>query len=386
MKKTAFLMIGLILIVGVPLISQNKSKHTKSVRTTLVDLHRVDSSIIASGNLIHKDRVELRAEVIGKVVEIFVKEGDQVKAGQLLMRIDDEQYKARVNQQSAQVSRQKSELSSLFLDLEIATRQWQRQQKLFKQGLSTQSQHDEAHYRKASAELKLESGKSALAHSKALLEETQETLNKTRISAPIDGVLTSLDVAIGETVVSGTMNMIGSSIMTISNENSLVTEVYVDEADAAALVIGLPVEVFVIASPNTPLKGRVSFIANTAKRRPGRNNLSFAVEIALDDVSHSFLRPGMSCRAEIFTNKLDSVLALPLSAIMFSEAESKYYVFVNDNGTAKKVSVKVGTSDDQMQQMISGVTQGQQVLVGPAKILRRLSHGDSISLIESKKL
>lgn len=133
------------------------------------------------------------------------------------------------------------------------------------------------------------------------------------------------------------------------------------------------------------MKGRVESIAISAKQPSGSQSLSFEVKIIFTDTNGVVLRPGMSCRAEIFTNTNEEVLAVPIQAIQIEEDielnETMFTVFVNDAGIARKKDVEVGISDDQYQEIISGLNAGEQVIIGPDRALRSLEDGDRIELL-----
>jgi len=170
--------------------------------------------------------------------------------------------------------------------------------------------------------------------------------------------------------------------MTIANPASIYTEVLVDEADIANIEIGQRAEIVAIAYPDQPMTGVVRFIANTAKIAPGRTGLSFVVKIDITDPGEVVLRPGMSCRAEIFTQQEQSVAAVPIEAVIFeedrAELRSEHFIFINDNGVARKTKVEIGLSDDEYQELISQVDSNIEIVVGPNREIRNLIDGDRI--------
>jgi HlyD family secretion protein len=131
------------------------------------------------------------------------------------------------------------------------------------------------------------------------------------------------------------------------------------------------------------MQGIVRFIANTAKIAQGRTGLSFVVKIDIADRGNVTLRPGMSCRAEIFTQQEKNVAAIPIEAVIFeedrAELRSEYYMFVNDGGVARKTKIEVGLSDDEYQELISVVDDDIEIIVGPNKELRNLIDGDLLN-------
>ncbi|MFT4861210.1 MAG: HlyD family secretion protein, partial [Pseudohongiellaceae bacterium] len=228
----------------------------------------------------------------------------------------------------------------------------------------------------------LKSSKERLAQVEAQLDQVNDQLSKTKIVAPIDGVITSLDIKVGETAIASSTNIPGSSLMTIANPASIYTEVLVDEADVATIQIGQRAEIVAIAYPDQPMLGEVRYIANTAKVAPGRQGLSFTVKIQIIDAGDVVLRPGMSCRAEIFTRQDQQVSAIPIQAILFeedrSELRSEHFIFINDNGIAKKTKVDVGLSDDEYQELLSDIDSNIEIVVGPNQELRHLLEGDRL--------
>jgi len=359
--------------------------NVRTVETETLARRSIQASVLASGRLAHEEEVKLMAEEIGRVTQLFVDEGDHVKAGDLLLQIDDEAHRAAVEQSRAQVRLQEIAIERQRLRLENLRKQWERQEALYQRGLIDQDSFDLMTNELRLAEVDLQSSIEQLSQARAQLEQAEDRLRKTRVYAPIDGVVTSLDIEVGETAISSTTNVPGSTLMTIANPASIHTEVNVDEADIANVEVGQKAHVYAIAYPDVPIEGVIESIAVTAKvpeGQQGQQGLSFAVKIRLDPPEGVRLRPGMSCRAEIFTTRKDDVLAVPVQAIFVEEnrAENRrsYSVFVNDGGTARKVEVKVGLSDDAYQEVIEGLEDGDEIVIGPDRVLRTLSDGDRI--------
>jgi HlyD family secretion protein len=160
----------------------------------------------------------------------------------------------------------------------------------------------------------------------------------------------------------------------------------VDEADIANIALGQRAEIVAIAYPDDPMEGVVRFIANTAKVAQGRQGLSFTVKINITESHGVTLRPGMSCRAEIFTAAGEAVPTIPIQAILIEEDRTQdrndHYIFVNEDGVARKTIIQVGISDDEFQEIISGVKVGAEIITGPDSELRHLMDGDAIDLKE----
>lgn len=386
MKKFRKLLLILLLISGVvalPLVNRYfTGVDAKEVEVSTVSERIINPSILASGFLAHEEEVMLSSEVIGKVAEIFVEEGDRVQAGQLVLRVDDINFLAGLEQAEASVRLNTIDIERQEVRIGNLERQFARTSSLYESNLVGEEEFDTMRNQLELAGIDLKSSRERLAQAQAQLEQVNDQLSKTRIVSPIDGVVTSLDIKVGETAIASSTNIPGSSLMTIANPQSIYTEVLVDEADIANLAVGQRAEIVAIAYPDEPIHGVVRYIANTAKAELNRQGLSFTVEIDILDSGNVVLRPGMSCRAEIFTALDQAVPAVPIQALIFEEDRSQllseYFLFVNDGGVARKTPVQVGTSDDEFQELTSGIDGDVEIVVGPDRELRHLLDGDRL--------
>jgi len=402
MKKPIIIAVILCLIIGVPVIKKVTSGDSiKKVDVEALGYHSIKASIIASGNLNHEEKVQLSTEVIGKVKSIFVKEGDKVTKGQLLLQIDDEAYISATEQNQAAVRMQKIAIERFQSNHQNLLAQWQRKKVLFDKKLIDTQTFDAISLELASADFQVKSGREQLTQAEAQLAQAKNNLAKTRAYSPIDGVVTSLTIKVGETAIAGTMNFAASSLMTIANPASLQAEVNVDEADITNVAVGQRAEVVAIAHSDQPINGKVAFIAETAKVAAGRSGLSFAVKIRFEDNKDIKLWPGMSARAEIFTSGETSKLAVPIQAIVAHHGDDKkdgtnadesknstakattHYIFVADANKARRVTVTLGLSDDEFQEITStnkdNLKPGDKIILGPDRILRYLKDGETIT-------
>jgi HlyD family secretion protein len=343
----------------------------------------IQASVLASGSLVHEEEVELTTEEIGKVTEIFVEEGDHVTSGQLLLTIDDETFRAAVEQREAIVRIQEIAIQRQQLTLDNLRTQWERKEELHQRDLIDEDSFDVATNELGIAEIDLRSSHESLSQARAQLEQAADRLSKTRTYSPIDGTVTSLDIKVGETAISSTTNIPGSSLMTIANPDSIHTEVNVDEADIANIAIGQRTLVYAIAYPDQPIKGVIDSIAVSAKVAKGAQGLSFAVKIRLEKTEGVVLRPGMSCRAEIFTEIVDGILAVPIQAVLIDEdrrvSQTRYHVFLHEDGVVREAKVTIGLSDDTYQEITDGLSEGDVVIIGPDRVLRDLEDGDNVT-------
>jgi HlyD family secretion protein len=391
MNKKLMLIIGLVvLVVAVPLINA-RVRGTSAVEVEVEKLEPrvIQSSVLASGKLVHEEEVKLTTEEIGRVTAVYVDEGQKVERGELVLQIDDQRLKAAVEQQQASVRMQEIAIQRQQLNVQNLRTQWERQRGLHERKLIDENTFTMATNSLEIGEVDLMSSKESLEQARALLDQQEDRLSKTRVYAPIDGTITSLDIKVGETAIASSTNIPGSSLMTIANPASIHTEVNVDEADIADVEIGQKARVFAIAYPDQPVEGVVESIAVSAKIAEGQQGQSFAIKIRLLDPEKITLRPGMTCRAEIFTATKGGVLAAPIQAILVEENlttdEVRRDVFVNRDGRAVKTSVEVGIADDSYQEIVSGLSPGDEVVTGPDRVLRALEDGDRISIAKGSR-
>ncbi|MDB2505274.1 efflux RND transporter periplasmic adaptor subunit [Gammaproteobacteria bacterium] len=383
LKKIAVVALILGTVIALPFINRTVFGTARKEVTVAGITERVISpSILASGFLAHEEEVMLSSEVIGRVAELYVEEGDAVTAGQLVLQVEDINFIAGLEQSEAAVRINTIDIERQEIRIGNLENQYERSRTLYERGMIGSDEFEMMRNQLDLARIDLKSARERLTQSEAQLDQIEDQLSNTKIVSPIDGVVTSLDIKVGETAIASSTNIPGSSLMTIANPASIYTEVLVDEADVANIAIGQRVEIVAIAYPDQPMIGTVRYIANTAKIAPGRQGLSFTVKIDIIDAGDVVLRPGMSCRAEIFTRQDQSVTAVPLQAILFEEdraaLRNDYFVFVNDNGIARKTKIEVGISDDEYQELLTGIEGNVEIVVGPDEELRHLLEGDEI--------
>ena len=410
MKRKYVVGLGLAALLCVPVIL--KVTRTDPARTVEIDhiaYRDIKSSILASGHLLYEEQVLLSPEVIGKVSTMFVKEGQTVTKGDLLMHLDDQSYRAEVAQQEAVVRQQRIVIEQQQLNVANQESQYKRKVELHRMKMLADAAIDDARYAVELAKIDLRNARARLEQVEAIVKQANERLAKTNIRAPISGTITALNIKVGETAVASQVSIAGSSLMTIANTDTMVTEVNVDEADIGKVAVGQEVAIHTAAYPDVAIKGQVLAIPLSPKQNPaqqGQGGASMArnynIKVKLAESKGMTLRPGMTCRAEIFTASSGKSLSLPLQAVLSNNDENtelapkkgekkakvavktENYVFVNKDGKADKRIVTVGVSDDSQQEILSGVVAGEPVITGPYKILRHLKQGDRVTADPAK--
>ena len=391
MKKILIFAGLAVLLVGLPLLSKcTAGTDAKQVEVQKVELKLIKSSILASGTLTFREQVQLRSEVIGQVTELHVEEADEVMKGDPVITLEPKTYQAQVDQAEAQVRIQQIAIERQRLLINTLADRFDRQKAMFAKNLVDTDSYEALKSDLALAKVDLRSLQESLAQVRAALDQSEELLSKTRITSPIDGVVIQVDIKVGETVIAGTTNIPGSTMMVIADPSETLTEVQVDEADIAQVREGQGADVFTAAYPDTPLSGTIQSIASVARQTPGQASLSFLVKILMDKQDSMKIRPGMSVRADIYTESSDETLAIPVQAVLYDEdtdqddegAEEQTYVFVMQDGKAVRKDVEVGISSDSDQEITDGLEEGELVISGPYRILRHLMDGEDVEKAE----
>ncbi|NBU25672.1 MAG: efflux RND transporter periplasmic adaptor subunit, partial [Gammaproteobacteria bacterium] len=263
--------------------------------------------------------------------------------------------------------------------------QYERSQKLAAANLIDRNRLDEDRNQFVLAEADLKSSEEALARALATLGDAREQRGKTEIRAPIKGRIVSLPIKAGEVAIPSTASLAGAQLMKIADTTAIQAEVKVDEGDIAKISLGQSADVFAAAYPDTALKGKVSKIA-LAPTVDGQGR-SYRVTILLSPPAGLQLRSGMSARAVVFLGDGSRQLAVPVEAVVTENPERdvvKRYVWLERGGKARKVEVAVGLSDDRWEAVTSGIKEGERVITGPSRALRRLKEGDPVRQTEAK--
>jgi HlyD family secretion protein len=391
MKKKLLVAAVIAAFFAIPLaikFGASKPKHEAELATVAkLEIH---PSILATGNLVFRQEVQLSAEVIGKVAAVLVKEGEPVKRGQIVLKLDPTVYVAEVAQQEASRRNAAIAIERAQINLANQERNLDRTGQLYKAKYIDISKYDDAVHQVDVAKVDLRASRESLEQANAMLSQSREHLAKTEVRAPIDGTATAVPIKIGETAVASATGIAGSSLMTIADVGSIMAEVNVDEADIARVAVGQQAKVFPAAYPDQPLTGRVESVAMAPKVTLGAaaQGRSYVVKLRLDDPKLA-LRSGMTCRVEIVVGGSAARPAVPIQAVMNEEVagtrdhmKNANYVFVVQDGKAKKTTIELGQSDDANQEVTKGLAVGQTIAVGPARLLRELHDGD---LVTTKK-
>ena len=443
-------MIGLILLLVIGAVWKSKQKPKgEKVEVDTVQKRTIKETVAASGKVFPETEVNISPDVSGEIIEIYIEEGDSVKIGQLLAKIDPDAILSQVERQAASVNNSKAQVARASADIErnnamLAQSQAQKEQitaqlknirsihqrneNMHKEGIISDAEFDQSvsnlqnlQANLKSADASLESAKANLKaaaqsekaaqftvkSNEASLKELKTNLKRTSVFSPMTGIVSMLNVEKGERVVGAGM-MAGTEIMRVANMNAMEVQVDVSENDIPRVQLGDLVEVEVDAYIERKFKGKVTEIANSATSAGTSLNsdqvTNFVVKILIDLSSYAELasnsnrfplRPGMSASVEIFTNEAKDVLSVPIQAVTVREDpdakekegnkgddNSLEVIFVTDSvaDTVKMVPVKTGLQDDTYIEILSGLSDGEEIIVGPySAVSKKLNSGSSIN-------
>lgn len=338
-------------------------------------------TILASGNLVFNNQIQIRSEVTGIVTEVLVEEGDMVKKGQVLLQLDPTAFEADVASYKAAVNTQQIDIEHAMEVTRDLQRQLAVKQRLLNKGMVGQDVVDSLQSQYRIAQIKVKAAKESLKQKQAALEQAVDRLNKTTFKAAMPGLISAVDVKPGETVIAGTTNIVGSALMTLADPSTILAELRVDEADIANVQLQQDVEVFASSDPRKALGGKVVSIGTSARSQGQGRGLFFRVKVLLDNAQR--LYPGMSCRAEIVLAQTEPSLSVPISAVHSSDG--KHFVWLIENNQAKKQPVTVGMATDTHQSITEGIDSDDVVVTGPSRLVSTIKDGSGVTTQTSGK-
>jgi len=420
LKRKTYLIAGaifiLLIIVVVNVISSRKK--TTQVQAEAVKKRNVVEEVSASGWIQPKTRVNITAEVNAEIIAIPVKEGENVTKGQLLIQLDTVQLQKDVENYRYSLNELKARTEAANSSYLQSEEEYNRQKRLFDKKLTSETLFRDAEYAYKSNKYNYEAMLSQTKQGEALYAKAEDNLGKTRIEAPMDGVLTFLDAEVGEIAQAQTAFTQGKTLMTISNLAAFEVEVDVDETEITKISTGQNAKIEVDAFPDSVFLGDVIEIGNTAVRNATGQDQStnFKVKILFNENNQN-IRPGMSATVDIISNTREKVLTVPYGAIVMrmprdtieigttsnssgpgdvqaalpganiadedddqgkeKEKELKG-VFIMRNGKAKFVAVETGVADQKNIEVTSGLAEADSVITGPFKTLRTLKNGENV--------
>lgn len=410
MSRRKKIVIGVVAILGLLIVGKvmgNRGPKETEVRSETVGRHDLVSSVVASGNIEAKTQVDVQSEVQARILKIHVREGDMVQRGQLLVELDQTQFRGSVERAEAGLASSNASLMTARNNRDQAKRNLDRMLELRRtaSGAVTDEQVELAQQSFANAEATLESAGAGNLQAVASLNEARDNLARTRLYAPISGRVVRLAVEEGEVAVPGTFSRDVGLLMRIADLSVIQAKVKVDETDVVRLSLNDSVSVEIDAFPDTAFAGKVTRIANSAATTSATGQSSdraidFEVEVTIDNPPAD-VRPDLSMTASIITsvrkNALsipiisltarpplssgDSAQAVPLTGGSNTKPKDRLGVFVIQNGIARFREVSIGITGEEHFELLSGVAEGDSIVAGPYQAIRDLSDSTRVKIL-----
>ena len=411
-KKTLLIVLVIALVLIVALVVGKKSGafgktgNFKKVETTVIEKIDITETVSATGKIQPEVEVKLSSEVSGEIIELPIAEGQEVKKGDLLVKINPDLYQSSLQRSQASYQNIKANLAQTEASLKQAKANYDRNKTLFEKGVISKSEWDNIVSQYEVAQANKESAFYNVQSAAATVNEAQDNLGRTTIYAPMSGTISKLDAELGERVV-GTQQMAGTEILRVANLGEMEVEVEVNENDIVKVSVGDSAIVEVDAYLGKEFKGLVTEISNSAADGLTADQVTnFDVKVKILEDSYQELkegkpenyypfRPGMTATVDIITSKRSNIVGVPISAIVIKNdttsnrkktgvvstkgEENFECVFVKQNGKAKLQVVKTGIQDDTNIEITAGLEEGVEVITGPYNMVTKLlKPGDKV--------
>ena len=444
--KIRLIIVAVFVVIVVLAVGKKKGfigkENSLKVSTELVEKRTIIETVAANGKIQPEVEVKITPYISGEVISLYVMEGDEVKKGDLLAKIDPEIYisnyermEANLNTQMANEANTKARLVQVKAQYKNAKRSYERNKSLWEQQVISQadwdasvSAYEVAEAEVSAAEQSLVASEYQVSSAKASVKEAKENLNKTSIIAPHAGTVSRLNVEQGERVAGASQFSAGTEIMSVANLNLMEVDVEVNENDIVRVGIGDTAIIEVDAYLNERFNGVISEIATSANitgvSADQVTNFNVKVRILKESYAHLIpenntlyfpFRPGMSATVDIQTETVSDILTIPIQAVTTradttgkvsvraikaadedkpegensedEDKEFKEYVFLYEDGIARMQEVKTGIQDNTYIYIIEGLEEGQEVIVAPYRaVTKKLKNNDEVEKVDKEEL
>lgn len=426
MRKQTKVIIGIISVIvfGSTALLQTMFRGDRGVdvRIEETQLRNLVEIVTASGNIRPRRTVNISSDVSARVAELLVDEGQDVVQGQVLLRLEPDQYEAALSRTQASLAQAQAQQTQQEANLLRTQRDLDRLLTLRSRDsiLVSRQQIDDARTNLDVSEATLSSARHGVSQAQAAVEEAAEQVSKTIFISPMDGRVTRLNVEEGETVIIGTMNNPGSLVLTISDLSVIEVVVQVDETDVPQISLGDSATIRIDAFSDETFSGQVTEIGNSAINPPSQQSagqqaaIDFEVVITLDETGAS-LRPDLSATADIITEMRTSVISVPIIAVTVRETATAVNqsidldqnpslrarqgsretagpgsngsnttldeegVFVVVDGIVTFTPIRIGIAGQEYFEVLAGIDAGDILVAGPYQMIRQLEDGDIVN-------
>ena len=393
-----------VLVAGAGVAYARSRNKATSVLTARVARQDIVSKVTANGKIQAENKVEMSALVQGQVVNLAVREGDKVRKGDFLLQIDRNRAAAEEAGSSAALKASLADRDSAKENVAQAQRDFDRARRNYEARITAEADFQRAQSGLETARSTLEAAQNRVDQMRAGLSANRDTLSKTTVRAPIDGVVTTLRVKAGEVTVIGTMNNPGTQLLTVSDMSTVEAVLMVDETDTPTVQVGQKALLNIDAYPGRTFDGLVTEVGNSPilKDDPDLQGLTttsdainFKVKVKVQAPPPS-IRPGFSVTADVITGVKEKVAAVPLAAVIVRDSpkgekneagklKTEQGVYALRDGKAVFASIKTGITGELMVEVVSGVPAGEEIVTGPFKALREIKDGDRLKKMSEKE-
>ncbi len=421
MKKKPVIIAVAVVVVAIIIFLNVRSNRTARtvVQVSELEKRNIEKVVTASGTIEPKRRVNVSASAIGKVTRLAVEEGQQVTKGDFLLEIDPADYQSAVDQLEAGIRAGEANLDMQQASLTKAKYDFERARELHTKGFASEEELKSAEVTVDINQARVRSARESLSQQQANLKKARHDLDDVRITAEMSGIITALNVEEGESAIMGTLNNPGTVLLTIADLSEMEAEVQVDETEVIYIKVGQKATVALDAYPDTTFTGLVTEVGNSAIRSLaglGQESVDFKVVIAITD-SIPGIRPGLSASVDITVAEVKDGLAIPIQCLTIrksgdlrkqtgaggpadsgapekevatdsaaaapeedEEATEIEGVFVVEEDIATFKEIKVGIAGDNYFHVKQGLTEGEQVISGPFKVISEIRDGDPVKI------
>ncbi|HLP73538.1 MAG TPA: efflux RND transporter periplasmic adaptor subunit [Bacteroidales bacterium] len=411
-KILKYLIPAVVVLIIFAIIGKKQGWFGKAVTIKVaveeVQKRNIVETITANGKIQPEKEVKITPDVSGEIVELTIKEGDQVKKGQLLLRIKPDVYISQRDRSMASISSSRARLAQSEAQFMQAGLAFNRSKQLYQEQTISKSEFEQAEASYAVAKSEVDAAKFAVVSAEASLKEANENLTKTSIYAPMSGTVSMLLVELGERVA-GTNLMAGTEMLRVADLSRMEAQVEVNENDIVRVKLGDTALISVDAYLDRKFKGVVTEIANSAKTTgvSADQVTNFDVKILVLPESYRDIeekegtnpfRPGMSATVDIQTQSKSDIMAVPIQSVTTRVDTSKFkavttdedirtIVFITDGKYALAKDVKTGIQDNSYIEILSGVEDKEKVISAPfSAISKKLSDSTLIEIVNKKDL
>jgi HlyD family secretion protein len=406
-RKTKVLLIaggGLVALLAVGGALSSRNRNVTRVITGKVKEQDLVGKVIANGKIQAENKVELSALVQGQIVNLVVREGDRVKKGDFLLQIDRNRAAAEEASSAAAVKAALSDRDSAKATLDQAQRDYDRAASNFEAKITSEADVQKARATLDSARSNYDALVSRVDQMRETMNAYRDTLSKTTIRAPLDGIVTTLRIKAGEVSVIGTMNNPGTQLMTISDMSTVLAVLMVDETDTPAVQVGQKALLTIDAYQGQAFEGIVTEVGHSPILRDDpdlvgltttSDAINFKVKVKLLQPPKG-IRPGFSVSADVVTGTKKNVPAVPLAAVVVRDSpkgertasgrlKTEDGVYTIKDGKVVFVPIRTGLAGELMVEVVEGLKPGQEIITGPFKALRSIKDGDKVIVATEKE-